>query len=229
MPGCNERQLDEARNRLGVELPTVLREMYRANDGRFRSDGEWWVVWPLDRLVDDNLRAWRDGSLERSLIAFGDDGTGDPFCLRVNGQSDLVVHWSFIDAAVAGEMTLVDFHLEWLALERRAACGARTICAHGGRCFGSDDRAFGVPSSSGPGAAPGRPIRRSGASGPVDGGGLPERNPPGIVADLAHIQEQAGSASWPRGGAESATFCAGRSTVGEHRFEVDGQPFAALG
>lgn len=57
--------------------PLSLRSLYLAADGTFRANGEWWVVWPLSRLVDENLTAWHDGTLEGSLLAFGDDGAGD--------------------------------------------------------------------------------------------------------------------------------------------------------
>lgn len=105
--------LDQAEGLLGAALPEHLRRIYRAGDGRYRADGEWWVIWPLDRLVRDTLRAWREGTLDRALIAFGDDGTGNPFCAPRDGR-DEVVRWSWIDSGVAGsEGALTDFLAAW--------------------------------------------------------------------------------------------------------------------
>lgn len=41
--------VNEAELRLGVSFPAHLRTVYGEADGWFRSDGAWWVVWPLDR------------------------------------------------------------------------------------------------------------------------------------------------------------------------------------
>ena len=114
MSACDESQLADAEARLGVALPSSLRSLYLTDDGRFRADGEWWVVWPLSRLVDDNLCAWHDGSLDESLVAFGDDGAGDPFCMRVRDDGR-VARWSIIDSAVVAEMSFDMFESDWLS------------------------------------------------------------------------------------------------------------------
>src|SRR5437870_13027441 len=106
--------LDEVERHLDMQLPRALRALYLTGDGRYRSDGEWWVVWPLDRLVQDNTTAWAEGTLSRELIAFGDDGTGNPFCVPSDGR-DEVVRWSRIDSDVeANEGTLAHFVSEWV-------------------------------------------------------------------------------------------------------------------
>jgi hypothetical protein len=113
MPGCDEGQLAAAENRLGKRLPASVRSLYVAVDGVFDADGQWWVVWPLDRLVTDNLSARRDGTLDDQLLAFGDDGTGDPFCVRLDDGAR-VARWSCIDRAVVEDMTFEEFESEWL-------------------------------------------------------------------------------------------------------------------
>lgn len=113
VPGCDEGQLTEAETRLGVTLPHALRAMYRAEDGRFNAAGQWWVVWPLERLVSDTLRAWSDGALDRTLLAFGDDGTGNPFCVNSAVESP-VIRRSLIGSEVEGELSLDQFEAEWL-------------------------------------------------------------------------------------------------------------------
>lgn len=108
-----------AESRLGVALPARLRDLYDETDGRFRADGAWWVVWQLDRLVADNESAWREGRLPRSFLAFGDDGTGNPFCVALGDPHDEVLRWSWIDndvEAVVGSMA--EFVRTWVVRAR---------------------------------------------------------------------------------------------------------------
>ena len=96
---------------LGVPLPATLRSLYGTRDGRFSEEGQWWVVWPRDRLVAENKDAWQQG-LPTSLIAFGDDGTGNPFCVDVSGMSSEVLRWNWIDLAVErypGDLGFAEF------------------------------------------------------------------------------------------------------------------------
>lgn len=105
----------DAELQIGRSLPKPLRLIYEGGDGRFRQDGEWWVIWPLDRVIVDNQRAWREGRLPRSLLAFGDDGTGDPFCVRLDEDTNEVLRWSWIDSAPHGsEGTMADFLRSWI-------------------------------------------------------------------------------------------------------------------
>jgi len=57
-----------------------------AADGLFSRRGQWWVIWPSGRIVEDNLRAWGASQLDTDLIAFGDDGTGNPFCITKDNE-----------------------------------------------------------------------------------------------------------------------------------------------
>ena len=113
VPGCRDEQLAEAEGRLGVTLPDALKAMYRSANGHLNVNGQWWVVWPLDRLVADTLRRWDDGALDRTLVAFGDDGTGDPFCVYSAVESP-VIRWSVISSEVVGELSHDQFEAEWL-------------------------------------------------------------------------------------------------------------------
>ena len=109
---CAADQLAVAEAQLSVRLPQSLRILFLRGDGRFRLDGQWWVVWPLDRVVSDSRAAWGDGNLDRRLLAFGDDGTGNPFCVRLDG--DEVVRWSWIDGGVERvEGSMDEFVAEW--------------------------------------------------------------------------------------------------------------------
>ena len=102
--------LDAAEEALGLPLPPGFRAMYLDQDGRYRSGGDWWVVWPLARLVSSTVDGWRSGTLSPGLIAFGDDGTGSPFCMRVDGR-DEVVRWSWIDRTVETTEGGLDYFL----------------------------------------------------------------------------------------------------------------------
>jgi hypothetical protein len=103
-----------SRDALGAALPAPLQGVFRTGDGRFRTDGHWWVVWPLDRLVADNLDARRQGTLATGFLVFGDDGTGDGFCLPADG-ADEVVRWSWIDQEVVETIgNVAHFLAEWV-------------------------------------------------------------------------------------------------------------------
>jgi hypothetical protein len=103
---------------LGIRLPEPIRGLLREGDGRYAEDGRWWVVWPLDRIVEENLAAWEHRGLPRHLLAVGDDGTGDPFCVRVPEGDDHVVRWSWIDSDVTvSEGSWADFCRVWLELQ----------------------------------------------------------------------------------------------------------------
>lgn len=88
-------KLIETETALGALLPDPLVALYRANNGRFDRDGQWWVIWPLDQMIE--AKVWLapfDGYLER-WVPFGDDGTGDPFCFHRADQ--VVTRLSMID------------------------------------------------------------------------------------------------------------------------------------
>lgn len=93
-----------------------LRALYSDADGRFSRGGRYWVVWPLARLVEENQRAWGEGTLPRDLLAFGDDGTGNPFCLSLSSPADEVLRWNWIDHHVeVDEGSMQTFSRQWLA------------------------------------------------------------------------------------------------------------------
>lgn len=113
---CEAARLDVAEAALCSRLPKRLRRLYEAGDGRFDTEGQWWVLWPLDRVVSETIAGWADAELplSRELLAVGDDGTGNPFCVPTEGE-DRVLRWSWIDGEAESEVgTLSDFAAEWL-------------------------------------------------------------------------------------------------------------------
>ena len=115
---CDPGRLAAAEDRLGLSLPDRVRALYSGGDGRYRSDGQWWVVWPLARLVDENPTAWSQGGLSPSLLAFGDDGSGNPFCVPLDTDDDVVLRWSWIDSDVeTREGSFAEFLREWVDVQ----------------------------------------------------------------------------------------------------------------
>jgi hypothetical protein len=112
---ANPRQIDAAEEQLGSCLPRALRDLYLTSDGIFDRTGQWWVIWPLASLVEGTQSAWNDTRLPRPLVAFGDDGTGNPFCIRADDDDGtLVLRWSWIDKQVEqDEGTFTEFLSEW--------------------------------------------------------------------------------------------------------------------
>ena len=107
--------LEELEASLGVRLPSALRSFLGQHDGWYDAEGQWWAVWPRQRVAEDNEDAWRRGDLPTDLIAFGDNGTGNPFCVRHPGGGDEVVRWSWIDNDVEHNLGSWEaFAQEWL-------------------------------------------------------------------------------------------------------------------
>lgn len=96
MPGACPEAIDAAEAAVGMRFPRELRSLYLASDGVFDTSGQWWVIWPLGMLSEENERRRRAGGLPADLIAFGDDGTGDAFCAEPNQGN--VICWHAIGA-----------------------------------------------------------------------------------------------------------------------------------
>jgi len=113
-PPAETSTLARARVALGHVLPPELETLYVAADGFFHEEGQWWVVWPLRRVLEKNPSAWRSG-LDASLLAFGDDGTGSPFCMHLAASDGTVVRWNWIDQEVESRYpSLAEFLSEWV-------------------------------------------------------------------------------------------------------------------
>ena len=65
-------------------------------------------------LVSENLTRWNASLLPQRLLAIGDDGTGDPFC--VEGDEPVVHGWHPIEGnSVPLAPDLYAFGAEWIA------------------------------------------------------------------------------------------------------------------
>jgi hypothetical protein len=81
-PPAAAATLAEIEAALGAPLPDELVSLYRATNGVFNTFGQWWVVWPLEQMVE--AKQWMinyAGYLEQ-WVPFGDDGAGNPFCFH---------------------------------------------------------------------------------------------------------------------------------------------------
>ncbi|MEV0523316.1 SMI1/KNR4 family protein [Streptomyces sp. NPDC050439] len=91
-----------AERRLGSSLPADLVSLLQETDGivgHYGTD----TVWPLERIVEDNLRFWSDSSFADlympfdALLFFGDNGGGDQFAfVRKPARADIFV-WQHED------------------------------------------------------------------------------------------------------------------------------------
>lgn len=86
-------QLDEAEEKLKVKLPEELHELLHVTNG-ITDEYECAVMWPLSRIVEDNLH-FRSASTFKSiympfdnLLFFADAGNGDQFgfAIRADGS-----------------------------------------------------------------------------------------------------------------------------------------------
>ena len=116
-PGVAADALADAEAVLGAVFPTALRQAYLASDGAFLRNGQYYPLWPLAEVLRRNSDDWSwDDTPERhELVGFGDNGTGEPFCVARTG-SDTVYHWSPIGGeATPLAKTLAEFWAGWNA------------------------------------------------------------------------------------------------------------------
>jgi hypothetical protein len=81
-PPAGLTEIEAASGQVGLRFPPDLVSMYQFCDGVYQPDGYLWIVWPLSDVVEQNewLRC-SQADFPRSMIAFGDFGLGEPFCI----------------------------------------------------------------------------------------------------------------------------------------------------
>jgi len=95
--GVTDEELRDAEADLGCHLPQKLTSLYYRTDGVWDEPGQWFVIWALADIVARNREASQVEALARQQwIGFGDDGTGNPFCVARRG-GEAVYYWSPID------------------------------------------------------------------------------------------------------------------------------------
>jgi cell wall assembly regulator SMI1 len=97
-PGARPEALDAAEGVVGLRLPDDLRSLYMVSDGVFDTVGQWFVIWPVGMLCEQNTLLRNAGLFPGSVIAFGDDGTGAAFCMKPGQQG--VSCWHPIDGSM---------------------------------------------------------------------------------------------------------------------------------
>ncbi|WP_165546961.1 SMI1/KNR4 family protein [Kribbella sindirgiensis] len=116
-PPADPGEIAAVERQLGIAFPAELRALYAATNGIYDRPGQWFVMWPLADVANSNLAAWSGGAPEarQKLLGFGDDGTGAPFCIAVDGEP-IVLTWSPIAQEVRPlAATLHEFWLSWLS------------------------------------------------------------------------------------------------------------------
>jgi hypothetical protein len=98
--GASEAQLDALERRLGGPIPGDLRALLLESDGFDDVEGQWQVAWSCDRIAEETERVRADGLLGEDFLCFGDDGTGDPFCIS-HQDGGPVCHLSLIGGELA--------------------------------------------------------------------------------------------------------------------------------
>ncbi|GIF02452.1 SMI1/KNR4 family protein [Paractinoplanes rishiriensis] len=100
---------------LGTVLPAELRALYLVSDGVYHRSGHWFVIWPLADVLQRNSDGWVgwESSGRRHLIGFGDDGTGDPFCVPRDGGAGVLIWHPIGQEAIRLADTLQGF---WIGL-----------------------------------------------------------------------------------------------------------------
>jgi hypothetical protein len=112
-PPTEKAEIEAAEVRVGLPFPPALVSMYRFCNGLYQPGGHLWVVWQLSELVTQNVQLRQlDPEFPHSLIAFGDYGLGEPFC--IDPESGSVVCWYPIEA-VAWPIS-PDLHTFWRGL-----------------------------------------------------------------------------------------------------------------
>lgn len=121
-PGATEVALSAAEGQLRVQLPSDLRGVLAESDG---VGGEYGLglVWPLSRIVEDNLRFRSDPGFRElympfePLLFFGDAGNGDQFAFRLVGpvRGDDVYGWNHEDDSRTWVAPDLRRYLEWWA------------------------------------------------------------------------------------------------------------------
>ncbi|HEY2832838.1 MAG TPA: SMI1/KNR4 family protein [Sporichthyaceae bacterium] len=98
---ADEATIDELEDKLGLDLPRDLRSLLLETDGLADDEGGE-PVWPVERIVEENLELGRDGDtpampegggLEVDLLFFGDTGGEDLFAYRLEENRPDVYLW----------------------------------------------------------------------------------------------------------------------------------------
>lgn len=81
-PPLSAGDLAQAEKALGTLIPDPLVRLYRASNGTFDKQGQWWVVWPMAQMLESRTWLSEFSGYLHEWIPFGDDGTGDPYCFQ---------------------------------------------------------------------------------------------------------------------------------------------------
>ena len=89
--GADQVRLAAAETKLGIIIPSGLRDFLKEADG-VRADHGAGVIWPIARIVSENLAFRSDSDFRElympfdDLLFFADDGGGDQFAFAIHAD-----------------------------------------------------------------------------------------------------------------------------------------------
>ena len=118
-PPAGPANLKAAEAALGGPLPSALADLLRETDGVEGEYGEG-LVWPVERLVEDNLMFWSNPDFRElympfdPLLFFADAGNGDQFAFVRTPPRDDVFVWNHEDDSRTWVAPDLEHYLEWV-------------------------------------------------------------------------------------------------------------------
>jgi hypothetical protein len=115
-------QLDEAERQLGLVLPSDLRAVLRESNG-VEGEYELGLLWPLDRIVEDNFRFRTSEDFKSLYMPFShllfiaDAGNGDQFAYPIRADGTIrcpdVFVWSHEEDSRTWVAPSLRLYFEW--------------------------------------------------------------------------------------------------------------------
>lgn len=124
-PGCSTQQIEEAGDRLSIQLPPELRELLCESNGVHGPFGLG-LVWPLERIVEVNASFRANADFRElympfdSLLFFADAGNGDQFAFALNNgrvRRPDIYAWNHEDDSRIWVAPSLQQYIDW------SACG----------------------------------------------------------------------------------------------------------
>ena len=118
---ASSKQIAAAEEQLGVRFPRDLRSLMRESNGVTGSYGLG-LVWPLWRIVEDNLRFRSNEDFRRlfmpfdPLLFFADAGNGDQFAFAIQAgviRRSCVYSWNHEDDSRTWQAPSLATYMKW--------------------------------------------------------------------------------------------------------------------
>jgi hypothetical protein len=110
--------IEQAEQSLGARLPSALTQLLLESNG-VRGEYDLGLVWPLERIVSDNLRFRRSPDFRQlympfePLLFFADAGNGDQFAFVLTPPRDDIFVWDHETDSRTWAAGSLDQYLQW--------------------------------------------------------------------------------------------------------------------